>query len=106
MTARHILSRWKRVQPALKAGARSSPETLFFAMLEFADGCRTARELVERMPCSLSHARNVCVLLERAGVIRSTSHLVNGRRRYTYDVTPHLFSTLGLTPTSTATSAQ
>jgi hypothetical protein len=105
MTAAHILTRWKRVQPILKATRCSSAETLFFGMLEFADGCRTARELAERMPCSLPHARNVCVLLERAGVIRSTSHLINGRYCYTYDVLPALYTALGLNPTSTTTPA-
>lgn len=105
MTAAHILTRWKRVQPILEATRRSSAETLFFAMLEFADGCRTSRELVKRMPCSLPHANNICVLLERAGVIRSTSHLINGRYRKSYDVLPALYTALGLKPTSTPTPA-
>jgi hypothetical protein len=100
MTAAHILTRWKRVQPILKATRRSSAETLFFGMLEFADGCRTARELAERMPCSLPHARNICVLLERAGVIRSTSQSVNGRNCFTYETMPALYSALALNPTS------
>jgi hypothetical protein len=105
MTAAHILTRWKRVQPILKSTRRSSAETLFFAMLEFANGCRTARELVERMPCSLSHARNVCVLLERAGVIRPTIQSVNGRNCFTYETLPALYSALALNPTSTTTPA-
>jgi hypothetical protein len=40
------------------------------------------------------------VLLERAGVIRSTSHLINGRYCYTYDVLPALYTALALNPTS------
>lgn len=106
MTARHILSRWERVQAASLNKTVFSPILWIAALYVAEQGNVTTLSLASLMNGSMESANyylkrlHALDLVTRTGLVQRTPSTGSGRMPVRYEATPGLYTLLGLaTPT-------
>jgi hypothetical protein len=114
MTARHILSRWERMEPMLtartlrcKEGTLTfQPLKLWMVMLYVSSNPISAPELVHKIGCGLSHASGMLRLLHQNElIVLAGKDQTRHRPRTLCQATPKLLASLGLESVTTERSA-